>query len=543
MEEELDLGKNHELPALSKQKVLRIEPSIPSINGKNIFGEEKEGVEAEAAEFTVGDNLAVDRDCMVVSSVEGTLVIVDGRADVIPCDRDGEVILEISKDKMMACLSITPALGAGQAVYVSDAHRMMKKMGVIHGIRRKAIELAVQKVLKTSVALKRVPVARGEPAKEGVAANVQLAVHIPESTERYWIKADGEVDFYNLQRIVCVEEGDKLADVVLGEPGVPGKNVLGQTIEPAELSQTDVLPGDGVDVSADGRCWTVAVSGQIHHEGKRISVRRVYLVDGDVDFNTGNVDFIGDVLVRGDVADGFSIRSGGDITVTGSVGVANLEAKGSIEVGLGVVGKNRGTVRCDANLLCSFLQETSVRCGGNLVAAAQILHSDVRVSGTIEVITAKGTIVGGSVLGGHGIRVKTLGSEYETKTEIEVGSDWRALEETIETDKTLKDLEGKRLNLTRMQNNLAADADPFLIARARQELTRMQSAQEHAKRRQTEARLQMFVEPIPEVKVYDTANPGVTVRIRDKRFLIREETGRGSIGYDQEHGKIKIRRR
>lgn len=543
VEEELDLGRRHESHTLSKQKVLRIEPSIPPINGKNIFGEEKEGAEAASAEFAVGDNLSVETGGTVVSSVEGTLVIADGRADVIPCDRDGEIVVEISKDKMTAYLSITAALGDGQPVYVSDAYRLLKKMRVIHGVRRKAVELAVQKVLKSNATLKRIPVARGEQAKEGVAATVSLAVHIPESTERYWIKADGEVDFYNLQRIVCVEEGEKLAEVVLGEPGVPGKDVLGQTIEPAELPQSEFLPGDGINVSDDGRVWTVGVSGQIHYEGKRVSVRRMYLVDGDVDFNTGNVDFIGDVLIRGDVADGFSIRSGGDITVTGSVGVAQLEAKGSIEVGLGVVGKNRGTVRCDGNLLCSFLQETSVRCGGNLVAAAQILHSDVRVSGTVEVITAKGIIVGGTVLGGHGIQVKTLGSEYETKTEVEVGSDWRALEESMETDKTLKDLEGKRLTLMRMQENLAADADPSLLARARQEISRMQSAQEHTKRRQTEARLQMFVEPVPEVKVYETAHPGVTIRIRDARFLLREETGRGNIGYDKEHGKITIRRR
>ena len=43
----------------------------------------------------------------------------------------------------------------------------------------------------------------------------------------------------------------------------------------------------------------------------------VYVVPGDVDFSTGNIDFIGSVKVMGSVRNGFSVKAEGNVEIMG----------------------------------------------------------------------------------------------------------------------------------------------------------------------------------------------------------------------------------
>ncbi len=539
-EELVQFNQPMKVPVLKNQKVLRIEEAVPAVAGKNIFGQEIEGAAVEQVRLEIGEHLIAKEHGVYISAVHGELHICDGRAWIIAPDTDAKVELTLENKEMAAYLTITPPVGKGRSVFVSDIQRILKEAGVLFGVQRNIIEAAVQKVLKDKKPLEKLLIAKGQPPILGRAEDVTLTVRAPDFGERYWIKADGSVDFYDLKRIVCVNEGDELAKIEPGIPSKPGRTVLGKIIQPPKPLEPDLIAGAGIRISEDGTRWIASVSGQLHQEGRTVSVHQTFFIDGDLDFSTGNVDFVGDVFIRGDVADGFSVKSGGDITVVGSVGVANLVAKGIIEVGLGISGKNRTTVRCDGNLICSFLQEVKVRCGGDLVAASQILHSDVRVSGVVEVITAKGTIMGGSVIGGRGIRVRQLGSEYETPTEVEVGSDWRKLEEGMKASELEEELAAKLAKLEQLLANVDSAADPNLVARAEGEGEKIRRALEHAKRKKSEARALVFVDPTPSIEVLDTLYSGVSIRIRDARLRVKEIAKGGTISYDDDRGRVSI---
>jgi len=47
-----------------------------------------------------------------------------------------------------------------------------------------------------------------------------------------------------------------------------------------------------------------------------------------VDFDVGNIDFIGHVVVRGDVVDGFCVCGRKGLTVEGNAGACTLESDG-----------------------------------------------------------------------------------------------------------------------------------------------------------------------------------------------------------------------
>ena len=54
-------------------------------------------------------------------------------------------------------------------------------------------------------------------------------------------------------------------------------------------------------------------------EKEKLNVFPVYEVNGDVDYNIGNIDFVGTVVIRGNILTGFRVKASGDIRVTGGI--------------------------------------------------------------------------------------------------------------------------------------------------------------------------------------------------------------------------------
>lgn len=57
------------------------------------------------------------------------------------------------------------------------------------------------------------------------------------------------------------------------------------------------------------------MDGHLEYSNGAFYVRPVLEIRGDVDYSTGNIDFIGDVQIAGDVRENFSVRATGSITV------------------------------------------------------------------------------------------------------------------------------------------------------------------------------------------------------------------------------------
>ena len=263
--------------------------------------------------------------------------------------------------------------------------------------------------------------------------------------DRYWINAAGEVDYYKLRRIDSVQEGDLLARFTPPSPGRPGCTVTGDKLPETGGKPAKIRLGDNVVLSQDGTEVYSTISGQIHYENDVISVKPIHVIDGDVDFSTGNLEFVGDLTVRGNVLDGFELRAGANVTVEGTVGASKVYAGGDVNVARGVFGKERGLIRADGDVIVTFLQNAKVYAGGDLNVGNQILNSNAYARGKVNVKTGKGIIVGGRVQAGKGIEAKVIGSDLGTRTEVVSGIDWKV-------EESLKRL---RRQVERHEENLA----------------------------------------------------------------------------------------
>jgi uncharacterized protein (DUF342 family) len=142
-------------------------------------------------------------------------------------------------------------------------------------------------------------------------------------------------------------------------------------------------------------------------------------IAGDLDFRIGNIDFAGNVTIRGNILDGFRIKSAKDILIGGAVGVACLEAGGNLTIRGGVNGGHKGKLVCGGNLQAHYLHMVSVECGGDVLVDVECHDSTVLAVGSVTV--SRGGIVGGKVVAGGDISAGFLGTAMCVPTLLHAG--------------------------------------------------------------------------------------------------------------------------
>lgn len=267
----------------------------------------------------------------------------------------------------------------------------------------------------------RVPIAIGEPAVNGKDGRVVLTVDMEED-RRPLEKEDGKVDYKELVRLHNVRKGQLIAKVIPAESGVPGKMVTGEELPCRSGREARFKVGKNVLVDQEETSMYAAIDGLVTLTDKgKINVFPVYEVNGDVDYSTGNIDFVGTVVIRGNVLTGFTVKSAGDIRVVGGVEGAELISGGSIEITGGIIGYNKGLVSAGQNVKVSFIQDGNVVAGEDIIVSQSIMHSNIRAGHDVLCNGSKGLIVGGIVQAGDRVVARTIGNTMSTATAIEVG--------------------------------------------------------------------------------------------------------------------------
>ena len=201
----------------------------------------------------------------------------------------------VSPDKMKAYVTFTPP-DNGRMLTMEEVLDELSKNGVIYGIDRTNLET----LIKYPVFNEMICVAEGTPPVNGKNGSVQFHFDINRESKPM-ILEDGRVDFRELNLIQDVEKGGVLCTLVPPSPGKPGKTVAGTDI-PTSDGRPAVLPkGRNVVISEDGTQLIANITGQISYIDGKVSVFATHEVKADVDNSTGNINFIGNVVVMGNV--------------------------------------------------------------------------------------------------------------------------------------------------------------------------------------------------------------------------------------------------
>lgn len=429
-------------------------------------------------------------------------------------------------DGMKAVAVMYPAMKGMPEMDISELQADLNHKKVKFGIVSKNI----QDMFENKVFFQPVVIAVGQPAVDGYDAKLIYNFNT-EVSAKPKVNEDGSVDFHQLDLINRVNEGDVVATIIPENPGELGKNIYGADVKPKKVYRKIFKHGRNLKVSEDGTQLVSLVTGHVKLEGDKVFVSDEYDIPTDVSNITGDINFDGNVRIRGNVLAGFKVNAGGDIVVDGVVEGAELTAGGNIILQRGIQGMNKGVITAGGNVAANFVENATVRAGGD-VSVDSVLHSKVNARGVVEVSGKNGYLIGGNVRAGSMVSAKIIGSEMGTTTVISVGTDPELMAEIDKLKKEIvEDAKGKeKLNQIlvmlrkkqEIEGRLEKDKVELLQKTMKSVIMMEQSLKE---KKETYANLSQLVQEKNDsrIKVLGTIYPGSKLEIGSAVLFIRDK--------------------
>jgi len=349
--------------------------------------------------------------------------------------------------------------------------------------------------------------------------------------------ADGRVDYFAVQEIENTKRGHRIALRKPPTKGVPGRSIRDEEIPARDGADSKVTIGRGIEHAlGNENILVAAIDGQVKFHNDLLEVLALYEIQGDVDLSTGSIDFIGSVMVHGNVQPGLKIIAGEDVTVEGVVDDAEIHAQGKVIVKGGVLGQGgKSKIVAGGDVTAKYVRNATIECRGVLTANEGILHSHCAAY-SVKVMGKRGQIVGGEIAAETEINANTIGSNVmATPTQLNVGESMSRRNEmntlTEQVKKMEEDLDKakKGVGVLKIQQERAGSLSPekkHMLA----SLTRMQFKLMNDLK-PLQDRIQALLQEEEDVRrtrqakvsVLGTLYPGVQVKIRSARKHVTEE--------------------
>ncbi|MCH7704227.1 MAG: DUF342 domain-containing protein [Planctomycetes bacterium] len=335
----------------------------------------------------------------------------------------------ISDDKLEASIRWRPA----------DDEAAPTRQAILEGLEAAKIEMKDAVVALVDEFLESVET--GEPPHELIVARGR-ALEDGKDEEFVWDPVfdkvaqdwqdDAAVNYYTLNSIVTVEQGATIGTITPAVPPKAGVDVLGRAID-ASRQPSHITLADSVSRADDDAARIVAcVAGRVVLENATLSITEVLHIPGDVNFKSGNVDAVIDVVVNGLVEDGFVIKTTKSVTIGKAVQAATVHAERDVIVRGGIVCRGIGRVSAGGEVVAKFCSEANVRAGTNIKIAREVIHSFTHAEESL--LVEHGAVIGGTHYARQDIAAAVVGSDANVPTRILLGIHPRILEEVASID-------------------------------------------------------------------------------------------------------------
>ncbi len=284
------------------------------------------------------DNIIIEDEVVVSEDVQEKIKIE------INCPKSGiDFSLQISEDRLKAYLAvdILPDLklvlkdkvpanhliieteireSKNPVLLKEDVNSYLQEKNIIYGIK----EENINRLIKDNESSKILIAEGKEPVKGEDAHVIKTGLY-----KRHDIK-----DFTNIESFV---KGDMIAYKVSAKTGEEGIDIYGNSIEPKSPKDIILRAGDGVIISKDGLKAVAQKSGRAsfdeYNNIAKVSIISEYIIKGNVDKTTGNINYQGDLFITGNINDYFDINVSHNIQVGGNIANARIvSANGNLKV-------------------------------------------------------------------------------------------------------------------------------------------------------------------------------------------------------------------
>lgn len=343
------------------------------------------------------------------------------------------------------------------------------------------------------------------------------------------VREDGSIDFQDRGDVPYVAEGTLLVRKTPPKTGKPGIDIFGNEIPVKEPLDPAFLTGNGTRLSKDGLEIYAQTGGQPHLDAMgTVTVNQELDIKGDVGFETGNINFNGNVMIRGIVKPGFKVKA---VSLTANeIEGGIIELTGDLNVSSGIIDARIITV---GNIHTRFIHNSRVAGFGDFHVQREIMDSRVVLSGGC--IVPGGHIIASEIAAKKGIDAGSVGNISSRPSQLRVGVDDHvrslliknkaALDKSLEKIRSLES-DIRLLKIRDSQLDLTATGKTHAQEACHQEIKVLKQRYSAQKEAAQEKELQQIVAEIKAVlEKAKTAEKGLEEIFRQQDEL-REEIDR-----------------
>jgi uncharacterized protein (DUF342 family) len=443
---------------------------------------------------------------------------------------DGYAEFTIDPDGLTAYGEFYPPSPGMQALTLESVVNELQTQGIEYGIDRETIESALEACATEQVPKTGIVIARGDPPQAFIPQHIVLEERFTRKPPSD-VSEKEQIDYRKISPFILVKKHEHLAHFVPEQPGVMGMAVTSQAIPFREQSVSSIKPGKNTE-NANG-VYIALCDGRLEISEHGFRVNEVLMVQSDVGYKTGNIDFPGDVMISGQVRDNFSIKSGGSVFCEQTLDASQVECHGDLMVKKGIIGRKKGVVKSGGKIMARFLENCYAEARGDISIISGIMHSSVYTSGRVD-CKPRGLLIGGTIFAQNGVRAYQIGSSMSPKTEIYCGIDY-IVKNKIEwiKSKTLQ----LAYTLRKVQDQLSRATKE---TRTRLDQTREKIQLTIRKMNEQAAALVFSLDKndAAVVEVYGTVYPGVYIEISHIAYVVNRQLSRVRFLLDKNEGRV-----
>lgn len=429
--------------------------------------------------------------------------------------------VHISEDGMKAFLHLCGEPGTLNLTG-RDVAQILQDHHVTYGIREEANRAELQIGSTPEGFL----IAEGTPPTQGRDGWIEYRFKPEVRTEAE--KDSAKVDFHNLGWIHNVLKSEMIAEIHPAEHGAPGMTVTGKQVEPKPVKQPALKTGKGVAFDAEHPNRVIAVedgNAVVDVDGT-VHVETTITIHGNVDYSTGDIDFVGSVLVTGDVKSDFAVKAKKTVEINGNVEDATIEAGGDVVIKNGFIGTGKGVLVSGGKATIHHILNQKVTAATEVVVVREAVCA--KISAATRIVAPTAVFVGCTLEAGNEIEVCNLGNGEEGQSRARVGRRGIILERINQVEKEIatsqkqaSDVKDTLYRLVRLQldkGSLSPDQQA-MNTKLRAAQVELQKRLEQLLKNKEQLRLELDKDSMARIIVRDTLFPNVSLEMNGLRKL------------------------
>ncbi|MBZ9636045.1 flagellar assembly protein A [Clostridium sp. FP1] len=179
-------------------------------------------------------------------------------------------------------------------------------------------------------------IASGKKPIEKIDDIVEIKYNESEAKDNQQNDNVGAIDYKAIGTVSGVEVGQVLAIHYPGKNGEDGIDIAGKIIKAKNAKKIILGVGDGCALKDE---FTVVATskGRPSAKGNTFFVYKTHEINGDVELKTGNIKFVGDIVISGSVREGMKVEAGNSVLIKNNVSEAEITANGDVVINGNVI--------------------------------------------------------------------------------------------------------------------------------------------------------------------------------------------------------------